>query len=181
VERLSSLPRKTVIIVLVAAFAVVSLAVRLVAGSSHGHDDARPAASASGTPTTHAATKPAVTTTAAVAATVTRTPSAQPTDLAHLDHQGDGPLNCALRYRPGANGTVGWSVLAGHPGVVEISAKASNGHSYAKTWASNAREGQVAFVTSMDVPVPLTQLTELGAILASDSGATYECLVGPAA
>jgi hypothetical protein len=178
VQRVTNLPRRVLVIGAVVIFALISLVYRIVAGPA-GSDGGKHAQTTDHATVTATLAHATATPTARRRATTTR-PAPRATDWPNLNHQGDGPLNCAVRYRPNANGTAGWTVFASKPGVVVIHAKARDGHSYDKTWASNAHNGQATVVTTMDVPASLGDLTALGATLAADDG-TFECLVGPAA
>lgn len=162
---------------LVAAFGLASLIYRVVAGPTTNHAAADTAAHPHSSPTS-----PKVTPTTTRAARGTAKPSAQPTDLPRLDHQGDGPLNCALRYATEDGGDAGWTAFASHPGVLEMRATTLNGRTYAKSWAVTTSHGKVVTVTTMSVPVPLTELRAVtGTLTDADTAASYACLVGPEA
>lgn len=109
-------------------------------------------------------------------------PSAQPTDLPRLDHQGDGPLNCAIRYATEESGHAGWTTFASHPGVLDMRATTLDGHIYTKEWAVTTSQGRTVTVTTMSVPVPLTKLRAVSGTLTDvDTAQSYTCLVGPEA
>ncbi|WP_430378401.1 hypothetical protein [Streptomyces sp. B1-3] len=168
------LNRKTAAITGVAALYVASVACG-AASSQHG-DDGKPGAARHET----RPASPSVTATRA-AAKPKPTPTAQPSDLPRLDHEGDGPLNCVIRYRA-SHGTAGWAVFASRAGTVELTATTTTGKSYEKTWWAETSHGRTVYVTSMDVPVPLTTLKAIeGTLVDADTSKTYRCLVGPEA
>ncbi|MER6377640.1 hypothetical protein ABT255_57595 [Streptomyces mirabilis] len=154
---------------------VVVAGISCVAHASHRHDDGavtrRPSVTATATAShpSHAAAKPKP------------TPTAQPSDLPRLDHQGDGLANCVIRYRANG-GSTGWTVFSSRPGTVELEATALNGHTYDKSWYAETSHNRTVYVTSMDIPVPLTQLGEItGTLVDANTGDEYRCLVGPGA
>ncbi|MFI6357024.1 hypothetical protein ACIBJF_31190 [Streptomyces sp. NPDC050743] len=109
------------------------------------------------------------------------TPSAQPSDLPRLDHQGDGLTNCVIRYRANHD-TSGWAVFASRPATVELAATTTAGKTYDKTWYADTSGGKTVYVTSMDVPVPLTALKSIeGTLVDANSAHEYRCVVGPGA
>ncbi|WP_019066182.1 hypothetical protein [Streptomyces hokutonensis] len=168
------LNRKTATIAGVVAFCVGSAIYSQVAKPDGGDGKV----SAARHETRHASPSPSATR----AAAAKPTPSAQPSDLPRLDHQGDGSSNCVLRYRAGAHGTAGWAVFASRAGTVELTATTTTGKAYDKTWYADTSGGKTIYVTGMDVPVPLTSLRSIeGTLVDADTANEYRCLVGPGA
>ncbi|SEC87835.1 hypothetical protein SAMN05216489_01861 [Streptomyces sp. 3213] len=168
------LNRKTATIAGVVAFCVGSVIYSQVATPDGGSDGTLRTARHE---TPHAS--PSVTVTRAAAKP---TPSPQPSDLPRLDHQGDGPSNCVLRYRAGDHGTAGWAVFASRAGTVELTATTTTGKAYDKSWYADTSGGKTVYVTGMNVPVPLTALKAIeGTLVDADTAQTYRCLVGPEA
>ncbi|GGX94782.1 hypothetical protein [Streptomyces anandii] len=165
-----NLNRRKATIACVVAFCVASVIYK--ATSSHPGDDGTP--SAAQHEPRHASPSPSATRAAAK-------PTAQPSDLPHLDHQGDGPSNCVIRYRA-AGGKAGWAVFASRPGTVELTATTTAGKTYAKSWYADTSHNRTVYVTGMDVAVPLTALKSIeGTLVDADTAKTYRCLVGPEA
>ncbi|MGV9243611.1 hypothetical protein [Streptomyces sp. NPDC003710] len=169
-----NLNRKKATIACVVAFCVASVV--YTAASSQGSDDGKPSAArhetrpaSPSTTATHAAAKPKP------------TPTAQPSDLPRLDHQGDRPSNCVIRYRANG-GKTGWAVFASRAGTVELTATTARGKTYEKNEYADTSGGKTVYVTGMDVPVPLTTLKSIeGTLVDADTAQTYRCLVGPEA
>ncbi|MET9071761.1 hypothetical protein ABZX95_06150 [Streptomyces sp. NPDC004232] len=171
------LNRKRATIAGVVAFCVVSVIYRAARPDASTDDASR------ATPTATTATRhPSPSTHAAAKRAPKPEPTPQPTDVPRLDRQGDGLQGCVIRYRAGDDGTTGWVVFASRRGMTLVTATTLTGKTYEKTWYADTDDGKTAYVTSMDVPVPLTDLRSVDGVLNGEtSNRVFRCLVGPGA